>query len=187
MIQLKRFCIFSRTLFFPRLTEELHGQVACVPALGQYGQPRALDPVSTTLDTQQFAFLLQEKGVVGMVNAIVPTRAVVNEDGRPALSQVGDGQQRGAHGLLNRKKGANSQIVGMSDVARNQGARGATRNRDSLWVEVVLRRVGLEEANCLGAMIHDLEVVLPHVREKRVVDAREGNPLRVVFAQHGTA
>ena len=122
-----------------------------------------------------------------MMNAIVATRTVVHEDGRSSLSQIGNGKQGSAHGLLNWKEGTDTQIIGMADVASDNGPCGDTGDRDSIWVEVVLRGVLLEKTDCLGAMIHDLQVVLPYVNEKGIIDAREGNPLRMVFAQQRTA
>ena len=59
--------------------------------LGQYGQARILDPVGGAVDTKQIAFLLNEKGVVRVMNPIVPIRTVVYENRWSALSQIGNG------------------------------------------------------------------------------------------------
>ena len=76
--------------------------------------------------------------------------------------------------------------MGVPYMASDDGPCGDTRYRDSLWVEVVRRGIFLEETDCLGAMIHDLEVVFFYMNEKGIIDAREGNSLGMIFAQHGT-
>ena len=71
--------------------------------------------------------------------------------------------------------------MGMPYMASDDGPCGATRDRDSIWVKVVLRRIFLEETDCHGAMIHDLEVVFFYMNEEGIIDARESNSLRMVF------
>ena len=88
--------------------------------------------------------------------------------------------------MLDWKEGADSQIMGVPDMASDDGPCGATRDRYSIWVEVVLRGIFLEETDCLGAMIHDLEVVFFYMNEEGIINARESNSLWMVLAQHGT-
>ena len=76
--------------------------------------------------------------------------------------------------------------MGVPYMASDDGTCGATRDRDSIRIKVVLRGIFLEETDCLGAMIHDLEVVFFYMNEERIIDAREGNAFWMVIAQHGT-
>ena len=119
-----------------------------------------------------------------MVHLIVGSGMIIQNDRRPTLPQLGISHQRSAHRLLNSENGTDPKIVTMSDMATDQGARRASGNRNSCFVEVVLLGVSLKKSNGLGAMIHDLEVILVGVNEKRIIHAGKSHTLGMIFPQH---
>ena len=137
----------SLVIFSPRIPEKFHSQLLDVLVRRQNRKTRTLDSVNNTFDTKQFAFLFHEKSVIGVMYSIVSVRTVVYKDWRTSLSQVWDGQQRGAHGLLDWKEGTDSQIMGVPDMASDDGACGATRGvaRAELFMLALLapRRLSL--------------------------------------------
>ena len=121
------------------------------------------------------------------MDAIVAAGVGEKNDGRPTLSQLGKSENRGAHGLLDGKNGTDAELVSMADVTADEGTCGSSRYGDLLLVQVVLLGVGLQVPNGLGGFIHDFEVIVVGMLEKRVVDACKGDSLGVVTTQHPAA
>ena len=64
------------------------------------GETRLIGSMDGALNTELFASLVDQFGIVGMMDPISETGARVEDDRRPTLAQLGISHQRSAHGLL---------------------------------------------------------------------------------------
>ena len=156
----------------------------------QQGQTRLIGAMDGALHAKLVASLVHQLGIVGMMNAIRETRAGIENDRGATLAQLGISHQRSAHGLLKGEDRTKREIMTMSEMATYQGPGRGSHDRNSLFVDVVLLGIFLEEPNGFGAMIHDLEMVPVGVNKERIIDAGEGHSLgmvlqELVFIKHG--
>ena len=156
----------------------------------QQGQTRLIGSINGALHSELLASLVDQLGVVGVMNAVVEAGSGIENDRGPTLPKLRISHQRSAHGLLKGEDRTKREIMAMSEMATYQGSGGSSHDRNALFVDIVLLGIGLQIPNGFGAMIHDFEMVPVGVNKERIVDAREGHSLAMVleeliFIKHG--
>ena len=82
--------------------------------------------------------------------------------------------------MLKGKYGIYTEIMGMAEVATNQGPGRGSHHGNALLVEIVFLGIRLQKTHCFGAMVHDLEIIVPSVVEERIVHTRKSDPFALV-------
>ena len=88
----------------------------------QQGQARLIGPMDGALHPEFLASLVNQLGIVWVMDAVVGSGSGVENDRWPILAQLGISHQGSALGLLKGEDGTKQQVVAMSEVATDQGS-----------------------------------------------------------------
>ena len=114
--KLRRFNM-RRPLFgvwqIPGLEEKLHHDVMYFPP-SQQGQTRLVGAMDGALHAKFLASLVDQLGIVGMMDTIIEPGSGVENDRGPILAQLRISHQRSAHGLLKGEDRTKRKIMAMS-------------------------------------------------------------------------